>query len=386
VHPSLVTPPCKSRASAACLTFSVLALSLPAQASSWASFSYPDMVGASTIALRGTVTGTEQCLSDDEADAFTFVTLDVDEVLRGAPQLPTAGSFTFRLPVGEFPDATFATSVGYPRLQAGDDVLVFLTCSAAGEPLRWPLAFADLSLVRIIPGAGKDYVVDGAGAPFVYTDRPIFPQAAPVDGAHAYYWWEPAVDIQTAGAALDAVDVAAEWDGTGVATGDWSAVVVIHGTDVATGTTSTCNAHLSGTADAGSIHLVGRCNAEHVGAVEVSLDGTLDASGWSGTITLRASALPSEPRTTFVPNSASGNETFRRSLSGQTTEEGVTVDWTIDFQAFYAGTRPLATWQQYRDRLQGVLDALPPSTVAVPSISPGPAACNAPVALVEVNQ
>jgi hypothetical protein len=193
------------------------------------------------------------------------------------------------------------------------------------------------------------------------------------------------VDLQAAGAALDAVDAAAAWDGTGFAEGDWRAVVVIRGEDIVTGQSSVCNAHLSGAADSTGIDLVGRCNAAYVGAAEVEMSGSMGQTGWSGTITARALALPSQPRTTFVPNSDSGNETFRRSLAGQKTEAGVTVDWDIDFQAYYAGTRPLASWTEVREKLVDVLAALPPSTVVVPSLVPDTNTCNAPVVLSEVN-
>jgi len=65
-------------------------------------------VQKSSVIVHGTVEAVDSCTASNDNSAWTFVEIDVIQVLRGSI-LPHPGNFTVRLPAGEFSDGSFGS-------------------------------------------------------------------------------------------------------------------------------------------------------------------------------------------------------------------------------------------------------------------------------------
>ena len=81
------------------------------------------MVDRADLIFVGTVIGSESVPTKDRSFAFTYVTFDVDQVLKGIPR--SGKTFVLRLPGGESGTDVFEVS-GTPRFAMGGQHLLFV--------------------------------------------------------------------------------------------------------------------------------------------------------------------------------------------------------------------------------------------------------------------
>ncbi|MEQ1566405.1 MAG: hypothetical protein ABMA64_12260 [Myxococcota bacterium] len=285
----------------------------------------------------------------------------VDEDWSGAAKDSLAlaaagnGTFTFRLPYGEYPDGSFGTIVDTPGFSVGEEVVVFLTYEPDGDPLFMPLSWMGWSVYRVYRGAGgKTAVVDGFGHELVRRSNAI-PGVGRGDPALRFlYYQDPPIDPQAAGAALNTIASNATWTGSGRAVGPWRGRLrATVGGDVA----SSCLADLAGLVNASSLSLQGRCNADLAGSTDVLVQGTFQSGGWSGTITFSPRGLPEESRAVPWASVSDTSDRWVGHAAGNHAEAGHAFTYDIDLWGSFVGPRPLLSFTAFRNYLVGVAAA-----------------------------
>jgi len=343
-----------------------------------------DVIEASSVVVHGEVLGLQECLSPDGTDAFTFVTLQVTEVLRGTIQ-GGPDTLTVRLPVGSFPDGSYGTVVGYPRFAVEDELVLFLSYPDDGGLFRYPLVHFWESVYRIFPlGNGHSAVVDGEGQPFLQAQGRYPLRGGRVDAARAMGIWDAPIDAAQATAALLAVDAAATWDGHSVPAGEWSGSLHLRVMDSADLYSGTCVAKMRGPLADDQVTLTGRCNAPGVGAMNLVVSGSYAGDKWTGSVSFSPSA-PVGPVTGWsVPwaSQRAGGDLLVGAGASEVDAGGQTIQWDVGFFATFAQARPLINWQDLRAALLQRMSRHQSSAGVAISTAPSPATCDAPVQLV----
>ncbi len=113
----------------------VLALASPAAATVFVPADFSEMVTASTFIAHGHVVDVRSDTSADRSRIVTFVTVDVEQSLKGA----LGGSVMFRVPGGQV-GRYRRVVVGAPQFDRGDEVIVFLTGHGPSIPYLFGLS------------------------------------------------------------------------------------------------------------------------------------------------------------------------------------------------------------------------------------------------------
>ncbi len=113
-----------------------------------------------------------------------------------------------------------------------------------------------------------------------------------------------------------------------------------------------------GTIEKGQLTMVEACNASHVGAIDLLIEGSEDKKyGWVGTVEARVDAIKGavsvEPWTASIADD--GRIAF--DIAGKTTAEGVTVPWTAVAGFSPEVLAPLATDTEVRGWLAAAVKA-----------------------------
>lgn len=350
-----------------------------------------DVIRASSAIVWGDVVSTSSCVSSDGSQAWTFVEVNPIEVLHGSLKRPdgsplqSSDTFTYRLPVGPFGDGTFSTLGMTPRADDDDELILFLSYDASGNPLVMPYAYGESSVARVIPNGGVAWVVDGAGRPYLIPSGTFPVLGDPVPSARAYYLWDvDPVDIVSAASDLAAVNAAAGWTGSGVPGGPWLGRISL-GLNETGGQNrkSSCGAYLKGSNSPSGLSLSGRCNADYAGATDVVLTGTRNGQGvWSGSVTFTPDALPSQSRTVSWTQSGATPDTVSGSISGSHTESGVSSTYAGKIHGRFVGYRRLLIESAFRNWVEDRAELVePPNSVAKSVLS---SACPAASETIEV--
>lgn len=128
---------------AVCVT--VLLLSSAVRATVLVPIEFRELVATSAVIVHGRVTDARAAYVDGRQAVETFVTLDVDEYLKGN----LGEHVTFRVPGGQI--GRYKTVfIGAPEFRDGDEVVLFLKAPAGGIPF---IVGLNQGAFRVLPDA-----------------------------------------------------------------------------------------------------------------------------------------------------------------------------------------------------------------------------------------
>ena len=327
-----------------------------------------DQIAQASVVVHGTIAQSEGCLSLDGKDAFTFVTISVQEVLQGT--LSTGNDqgslFTLRLPFGNYSDGSFSTVVGYPQVVSGDEVVLFLSYGSSGAPLMLPLAHFSDSLLRLVPDpsdSSKKRIFNGQGSPYHKAYGRFSPRGRPFPEARSMFGWDDPVQIGSVQAAIQSHSESVVWDGTSTAEGPWSGRVRLSVSDPSSNDAiRVCMATLQGTVSDNSLSATGSCDSDLEGTLNLEVSGTrISATEWQGTLTHSPATKPDRVRTIQWTSTESHPDLVVAQSSGECDDGQAIAAWDALFYITFAGERPLVDWSEFRAQLVSEI-----SSVGVP--------------------
>ena len=115
---------------------------------------FAEMVTTSRLVVHGTVIDSRSEPTADRSGIVTFVTVDVDQSLKGTP----GESVTFRVPGGQV-GRYRRVVVGAPEFERGDEVVLFLTSRGPSIPYVFGLS---QGVYRVSRSSGRAIVVPPA--------------------------------------------------------------------------------------------------------------------------------------------------------------------------------------------------------------------------------
>ena len=317
-------------------------------------FSILESSGA--VAL-GEIVGVEQCLSDDLGTAWTFVGIDVESVLVG--KLSSSGDepedrFTIRFKAGEFPDGSVGALHGTPLLSLGETVVVVLNGGAGGAPTISPLVRGPSGVFRIFEfEPGRSAVIDGQGRALVKWGDGSIPLRGPIfRRGRAFLPLSEPIDYAALAADLtEYTESIGHFPGV-APDGPWMGLFHARAGLTMAGqyTEGRCTGGLRGVHADGVLELSGRCNADFLGVVDVSVVGDYADGLWTG-VASASSELPGAGSGTMSwLSDVENNDAFSTSVF----ENNSDGEGEFHIQAIYAGGRPLASKGELLSWLQGL--------------------------------
>lgn len=353
----------------------LVALATTASASTPSS-SLEEVVAHSRAIVRGQVTGVQTCLNTPQTRAWTFVTLHVDQVLRG--QVP-GDTMTVRLPAGPLPNNHRGGVLGTPALNQGDRAVLALSARSDGTAGFLPFADMGASVMREVPlGPNRKVVVDGIGRPFhLTTHGPGVGDAIPDLVADLTFGqvFNPA----------QAASILAPLDGPPLnpqapPEGPWQGGITLKlaGTIGQEAHSGACEGRLEGDFTQGTLTAYGTCNAPLVGATDLDLYGVWDGQGWSLDLVAAPVSFPGQTRTLHTWVSAPRIDVIAAPLdAADIGGEPVETDGALWLS--WRGPKPLLNAGQLVPWIQATSAAHPENAGFVASTPLNPIHCNAAV-------
>lgn len=262
----------------------------------------------------------------------------------------SCGTFTFRLPYGEYADGTRATIVDTPGFAVGEEVVVFLSYDSFGNHFFMPFAWMGWSAYRVFRSdAGKSAVVDGNGSTLHLRSDGVPVRGSGHPDLRYHYWRDEPILSSEAGPALNQIASAATWTGVGRAVGPWRGRMHV---SVTGDEDSSCQAKLAGTVSSTSLSLVGKCNADYAGLTDITVNGTYGTGGWSGQISFSPRAMSSQSRSVNWTSTTDDDDRIIGTAVGTHSEEGFNFNYDIALDVSFVGPRPLMSFNGFRSYLQ----------------------------------
>lgn len=141
------------------LTVLMLALfAAPAAATVYVPVDFQQMVNGATYILHGRIADVRSEPTADRSAIVTYVTLDVEEPLKGRP----GESVVFRVPGGQV-GRYRRIVVGAPQFNRGDEVILFLSTRGPSIPYLFGLIFTGIGAFSVVSAFVNSRIVERLG-------------------------------------------------------------------------------------------------------------------------------------------------------------------------------------------------------------------------------